>query len=166
MNSPERYTKINIKNEKHVRVRKKQLFETLEIEKLQYIENSLCDQYIRFGLHGIDYVVRNIRDHEIAEEKRLTRLLREVAKTGTQYDQNIGWYHDYIKKGGDLKKTVKNGSIEWFYLHKTEYPKLLQKYKNEDLAQSKALNQYIENNGTDQYTEMIRKDDMNIQIFI
>jgi len=164
MRSVERCGKIT--NQQQIRVRKKQLFETLETEKLQYIENGLCDQYIRFGLHGIENVVRQIKDREMVEEKRLIRLLREIKKTGTNYDQNIDWYSDYIKKGGDLKKTVSNGSKEWFYLHRTEYPNLLKKYKNEDLAQSKALQQYIKTNGTDQYTEMIRKDDMSVKIYI
>jgi len=162
----ERYKKIKITNEQKIQVRKKHLFENLEKEKLQYIENSICDQYIKFGLHDIEYIIQNVREKEIAEERRLNRLLKALAGTGTEYESSIGWYYDYIKKGGDLKETVKNGSKEWFYLHKTEYPSLLEKYKNEDLAQSKALQKYIDVHGIDRYIEMIRKDEMIIRINI
>lgn len=157
---------IRITSAQKIKIRKKNLFERLETEKLKYIENGICDQYIKYDKNKIEDVIENIKNKELIETERLERLLEGIKKTGTYYDENISWYRDYIKRGGNLERTIKNGSIEWFYIHKTEYPRLLLKYRDEDIAQNKALHKYIKKNGCDKYVEKIRKNDMVIRLSI
>jgi hypothetical protein len=154
--------KIRYNKEYKIQVRKKKLFECLNDQKLEYKKNGICDQYIQFGKISLEEVVENIQKREEIEMTRLELLLRKLKKYGAVYDENNTYYRDYIKKGGDLEETVRNGEIEWFYTTKTDYLEFLKIHKNEEIAQTKALNQYIEQNGTDNMTNKIMKRDLTI----
>lgn len=155
--------KITIKISDNLHLRKKQLVDKLGERKLS-VKGSDCDKYIKFGTSSIDDVVTSIEKREIEETKRLKNLFIELRKKNLLYDNRVSWYTNYIKRGGDLNKIIKNGEIEWFYLNKTDYIELLKIYKNEDVAQSKALTRYVAKHGNDKYTDKIVETDMTIRL--
>lgn len=148
-----------------LKIRKKKLFTELTNVKLEYKKYGVCDSYIKFGTPSLDEVIKGMQQKTEYETKRLRNLLEGLKHHGALYDDRISYYQKYIKYGGNLKKTIEDGEIEWFYLNKTNYLDLLKIYKNEDKAQSKALNKYIRECGIDQYIEKIREKDMKICIY-
>lgn len=155
--------KITIKITGDMHIRKKQLADKLAEHKL-HVKGSDCDNYIKFGTSSIDDVITSIEKRENEETKRLKNLLVELRKKNLLYDDRVSWYVNYVKRGGDLNKAIKNGEIEWFYLNKTDYIELLKIYKNEDVAQSKALTRYVAKHGKDKYTDKIIETDMTIRL--
>jgi len=160
--------KIANKSDTKIILRKKNLLEKLNERKLEYKENSdgICDTYIKFGLSNIDDVIIKLEKRDNLRSKRLTELLKKLRDENETYDSNISYYNDYVQKGGDLDYHVQEGIIEWFYLHKTKYKKYLKSTKDEDIAQAKALNEYLKKNGPDKYTERIKKSEMTFQLFL
>lgn len=147
-------------------LRKKQLFEILNDNKLEYVKNGVCDSYIKFGTPPLNNVIDDIKTKTEGRINRLNRLLKRLRKEGEVYDEKNSWYQRYINTGSDINKAVDEGIKEWFFYHKTEYPDMLKMYKNEDFAQTKAFNAYIEKHGADRYTERIRKSEMVLEIVI
>ena len=156
---------IKYAKNKKVLLRKKELFEHLNDEKLEYVKNGVCDSYIQYGTPCLKDVINNIQTKSEKEINRLQRLIRLLKKEGEDYDENNSYYKKYIKNGGDIKYTIDEGIKEWFYSNKTNYLELLKIYKDEDIAQAKAFNTYIKTNGTDKYTERIRQSEMVLFIY-
>ena len=155
-----RYAKKNNK----ILLRKKELFDHLNNNKLEYIKNGICDSYIKYGTPSLNDVINNIQIRSDVQTKRLTRLINRLKKKGEMYDENVSYYKKYVKYGGDIKHTIDEGIKEWFYINKTNYLELLKIYKEEDKAQSKAFNQYIKQYGPNKYTEKIRSE-MVLRLF-
>lgn len=158
--------RIRYNNENNILLRKKELFEKLDNEKLNYIKNGICDSYIKFGKPSLDTVINSIHEKNNIKSKRLQKLINLLKEEGEEYDENNSYYKNYIKNGGDIRYAINEGIKEWFFMNKTHYLKFLKKYKNEEIAELKALNKYINDFGTDKYTEYIRKSEMNIKLYI
>jgi len=146
-------------------LRKKQLFDHLSENKLEYISNGICDQYIKYGKPSLENVVDDIQNKTDRQTKRLLKLLKKLEKENEQYDPNNSYYQQYVKNGGNLDEIINEGIKEWFYVHKTNYPELLEIYKDEDKAQAQAFNNYVKQYGTDRYTERIRKSEMTVVLY-
>lgn len=147
-----------------VLLRKKELFNELSDNKLEYRKNGICDSFIKFGTPSLNVVIQTVQEKTESETNRLIKLLKCLKRENELYDKNNSYYKKYIRNGGDLEYHVNEGIIEWFYCHKTEYTKLLAKYKNADVAEAEAFNRYIRKNGNDRYTERIRKNEMIVSI--
>lgn len=156
-----RYARKN----KKILLRKKELFDHLNDNKLEYIKNGICDSYIKYGTPSLNDVINNIQTKSEIQSKRLTRLIKRLKKEGEVYDENVSYYKKYVKYGGDISQTIEEGIKEWFYINKTNYLELLKTYKEEDKAQAKAFNQYIKQHGPDKYTEKIRRSEMVLRLF-
>lgn len=148
-----------------VLLRKKQLFDQLLDNKLEYTGDGICDSFIKFGTPDLNIVIKDVQKRTEVQSKRLTRLLNRLRKEGEMYDENISYYKRYIKYGGDINYHIEEGIKEWFYIHKTKYLEFLRIYKDEDVAQSKAFNDYIKNVGCDKYIERIRQTEMIIRLY-
>ncbi len=156
---------INYDKNRKILLRKNKLFEHLNDEKLIYVKNGICDSYIKFGTPSLKDVVNNIQNKSEKQIKRLRLLLKRLKEEGELYDENISYYEKYIKNGNDLTLTVEEGIKEWFYINKTNYLEILKIYKDEDIAQAIAYNNYIKKNGPDKYTERIRNTEMILKIY-
>lgn len=152
------------KNKKFL-LRKKELFDHLNDNKLEYIKNGICDSYIKYGTPSLNDVISDIQTKSEIQTKRLHRLIKRLKKEGEIYDENVSYYRKYVKYGGDIDYTIDEGIKEWFYKNKTNYLEFLKTYKEEDKAQAKAFNQYIKQHGTNKYTEKIRKTEMVLRLF-
>ena len=160
-------SKVIINSEKNNKIllRKKELFHHLDEKKLQYVQNGICDSYIKYGVPALHDVVSNIELNTELNTKRLLRLIKKLKKEGEIYDENISYYKNYIRNGGDIDYTVNEGIKEWFFINKTNYVELLKVYKDIDRAQAKALNVYINTYGNDKYTERIIGSEMSIKLY-
>jgi hypothetical protein len=156
---------VKMNKEYKMKVRKKQLFDRLNDTKNEYKKNGICDQYIKFGKMNVEDVIDKINDQNNEEMQRYNKLSKKLKKRGLKYDDKVQYYRDYIKKGGNIYDAIKDGEIEWFYLRKTDYSDLLKKYRNEELAQNKALQKYIVLNGRDEYVNKILKREMTVCIY-
>lgn len=161
----ERKPRIRYDKNQKVLLRKKRLFDELNNERLEYRQNGICDAYIKFGKPSLEEVIDTVQKKSEKEMKRLRALIRKLKKEGEVYDDSISYYKQYIKNGGSLQRAVSEGIKERFYINKTNYLELLDKYRDDDKAQARALNQYIKKNGTDKYTEMIRNTEMTLRIY-
>jgi hypothetical protein len=153
------------KKDRKILLRKKELFDHLNDNKLEYIKNGICDSYIKYGTPSLKDVINNIQSKSEVQMKRLTKLINRLKEEGEIYDEKISYYAQYVKRGGDLEYTINEGIKEWFYVNKTNYLELLKIYKEEDKAQAKAFNTYIKNYGADKYTERIVKSEMVVRLF-
>lgn len=151
-------------NEK-ILVRKKKLYSSLSEEKLTYVKNGICDSYILYGKPSLNNVLDNIKVKNATKMNRLMKLLNKLNELGEEYDEDNSYFKKYLIIGKNLNYYVTEGIKEWFYLNKTIYPSLIKKYSNSEFAKIKALNDYIKQNGTDKYTEMIRKEDMVVRLY-
>lgn len=163
-------TKLNkpiirhIKNEK-ILLRKKHLLNVLTENKLEYKRNGICDVYIKYGKYTVQDIIKNLKRENEKEEKRLMILLKKLKQKGYEYDINVSYYRNYIKNGGNIKTVLSKGIKEWFYINKTDYPKLLEIYRDEDIAKSHSLNRYVKENGKDKYTKLIYDTEMTIRLY-
>jgi Zn-finger nucleic acid-binding protein len=132
---------------------------------MEYKKNGICDAYIKFGYPELNDIVQTIQTKSEIEMSRLSKLLRRLRKEDEEYDENNTYYKKYIKDGGDINFIISEGIKEWFYIKKTNYLELLKLYKSEDIAQSKAYNQYIKQHGSDKYTERIRKTELVMRLY-
>ncbi len=156
---------IKYAKDSKILLRKKELFDHLNEERLEYEKNGICDSFINFGTPSLDTVINDIQTKKMKQNERLQKLIKRLKKEGEIYDENNSYYKKYIQNGGSLDYVVQEGIKEWFYVHKTDYLEILKLYKDEDLAQAKAFNSYIKKNGSDKYTERIRKTEMTIRIY-
>lgn len=138
-------------------LRKKELFDQLNNNKLEYTKGGVCDSFIKFGTPSLNTVIQDVQKKTNVQMERLSRLLKKLRIEGEVYDEDVSYYKQYVKNGGDIDYYVEEGIKEWFYLNKTNYLDFLKIYKDVDRAQAKAFNEYVRENGTDRYTERIRK---------
>lgn len=150
---------------KKVLLRKKQLFDKLTDNKLEYMRDGMCDSFIKFGIPELNTVIKGVQQKTVVQSKRLTLLLKHLKKKGELYDETNSYYKKYIKYGGELDYHIDEGIKEWFYIHKTKYSEYIKIYKDEDKAQTKAFNEYIKNNGHDKYTDRICQTEMIVRLF-
>lgn len=150
---------------RQVFLRKKTIQEKLAEKKLDYVKNGVCDSFIKFNTPKIEEVVEKIEKNDEKKIKRLTRLVKLIKEKGEIYDEKISYYQRYIRNGGNLEYHVTEGIKEWFYVNKTNYLKHLKNCKDEDVAQAKALNEYIKYNGSDRYTRMIRDTEIVLNLY-
>jgi len=153
----------HLRNSK-ILLRKKELFDELSDNKLEYKKNGICDSFIKFGTPSLNVVIQTVQEKTDSETNRLIKLIKRLKRENELYDKNNSYYKKYIRNGGDIEYHVNEGIIEWFYCHKTDYIKLLGKYKNANIAEAKAFNRYVQKYGNDRYTERIRKDEMIVSI--
>jgi hypothetical protein len=156
---------IHYTKQQKIILRKKQLFNKLSDNKLEYKKNSICDMYIKYGKFSINEIIDTMKDKEYKETRRLKLLLKKLEKEGEVYDENISYYIDYIKNGGDINYTISNGIKEWFYINKTKYLEFLKRFKDEDIAKTYAFNDYIKHNSYDKYIKRIQDTEMTIRIY-
>ena len=160
-------TRTLIKNEDcgHIMIRKKELFEKLCDNKLEYIKNGSCESFIKYGTPSIDTVIRNIQHKTNIETKRLIRVLKRLKQNGEVYDETNKYYAKYIKDGRDFEYNVIEGMKEWFYKNRTDYMILLKLYKDDDIAKAMAFNKYVRNHPADKYTNLIIQSEMIIRLY-
>jgi len=159
-------TQIKYNNKENVILsRKKELINHLSDNKLEYVENGICDSFVKFGKPPLKTVIETVQKNTNLQTMRLIKLMKQLKKENELYDDNISYYNDYIKNGGDIGYYVTEGIKEWFFKNKTNYLLYLKKYKDVDRAQTDAFNDYIKNNGPDQYTDRIKKTDILANIF-
>ena len=155
----------NDPKEEKILIRKKELYSTLSDEKIQYIKNGICDSYILYGKPTLENVIDTMKVKNSTKMKRMSLLLKKLQEIEEEYDENVSYYKKYISSGGNIDYCISEGIKEWFYLNKTNYLELRKKYKNDEYAKIKALNDYIKKYGTNKYTEMIRNEDMVIRLY-
>jgi hypothetical protein len=157
----------NIRYNNKILLRKKRLFNVLTMSKLEYKKNGICDSYIKYGKPSLNDVVSTVQIKTNNKISRLNKLLKKLKEENELYDENITYYQEYIRNGGDLNYMVEEGIKEWFYKNKTDYPELLAKYKDEDVAMSFAYNNYyVKKYGFDKYIERVNNKEslfMNAQ---
>lgn len=149
----------------HFLLRKRELFDQLNDNKLEYTRGGICDSFIKFGTPSLNTVIKDVQKRTDVQMKRLRQLINRLKKEGECYDENISYYKQFIKNGGDINYFIEEGIKEWFYTTKTDYLEYLKIYKDVDRAQTKAFNEYIRKNGMDIYTERIRKAEMVVRLY-
>lgn len=150
---------------KKILLRKKELFDHLNDNKLEYVKNGICDSYIRYGTPSLDDVINNIQTKLDIKTKRMNMLIKRLKKAGEIFDETVSYYKHYIQYGGDIDYAIDEGIKEWFYINKTNYLELLQIHGDEEKAQTKAFNTYIKHHGPDKYTEKIQKSEICLRLF-
>ncbi len=158
--------RIRMDKDCKIQVRKKKLFEELTSVKLEYIENGICDAYIKFGKPSLEEVISNIQKKSDDELDRYQLLMNKLNKNNLIYDEKVSQYRRYIKMGGSLKKAIEDGQIEWFYLNMTNYIELLRLYKDEEKARAIALNIFLKKNKHNRYTKKIIKNEMTLKMIL
>lgn len=156
--------RYEIDNER-ILLRKKQLFDKLTDNKLEYTKDGICDSFIKFGVPELNTVIKDVQQKTDVQSKRLGILIKRLRKEGEIYDENNTYYKKYIKYGGDIDYHIDEGIKEWFYVHKTKYIEYIKCYKDEDKAQAKAFNDYIKTGGHDKYTCRIYRSEMIIRLY-
>lgn len=159
-------TKPKIRMDRTYRLenRKTMLFNELNNVKLEYKQNGICDSYIKYGKPSLEEVIDDLTIKSNNQTDRLKLLVDKLALKNIKFDDRIEIFNNYVKNGGDLKKVIKEGEIEYWYWNKTEYPVLIEKY-NEDIAKNIALNKYIKKNGHNKYTNKIIKKEMTLSLY-
>lgn len=152
-------------NNDRVLIRKRELFNQLNNNKLEYTGGGICDAFIKFGTPSLNTVIQDVQKKTDVQMDRLTQLIKCLKKEGECYNENVSYYKQFIKNGGDINYYVEEGIKEWFYVNKTNYLEYLKFYKDVDRAQTKAFNEYVRKNGMDRYTERIRKADMVVRLY-
>lgn len=157
-------TVIHYDEKDKILLRKRQLFDHLNDKKLEYKKNGICDSFIKYGTPALNIVINDVQRKTEIQIKRFNKLVERLHQEGEKYDDNIKYYRQYIKNGGDLEYHVEEGIKEWFYKNKTNYLELLKIYKDEDKAQIHAFNMYVRKHGSDKYIERIRKSEMVVRL--
>jgi len=116
-------------------LRKKKLIENLSENKLEYIKNGICDSYIKYGTPELNIVVENINTNTINKTNRLIELITKLKDHGHKYNENISYYQNYIRNGGDINYTINQGIKEEYYINDIEYNYYLNTYKDENIAE-------------------------------
>jgi hypothetical protein len=135
---------ITLKLKKHER--KKKLAEKLKEMKLEYINGTICDGYIKYGLPNLETVVQTLLDHQNVKNDRLYKLLNKLRKKKLEYNDDVPAYKKYITKGGDLAKTIKDAELEKILMTETDYLSILNAADSET-AKEISLSKYIAKGG-------------------
>lgn len=125
---------ISVISNSKLKLRRKKLISKLSDRKLKYIENGICDMYIKYGKPSIDVVINDIENNDRKKNNRLLELMSKLNEIDFEYDSNNTYFRDYVSRGGDIDFTIEEGIMEWFYKNFTDYEDLLKKYKDEDRA--------------------------------
>lgn len=123
--------------------RKKDLLSKIKLFKLQYIQNSICDGYIKYGFPNLDDVLEYLIKKQSEENNRLYELIHKLEQKNIEYDKDVPAFKKYIKCGGNIKEAIKNGELELLLVKNTNYLKLLEKYDDitaKDLSLAKYIN--------------------------
>lgn len=87
----------------------------------KYKNNNLCKSYVNFGTPDLDTIIENIRLTLSIENNRLCELLETLKELNLEYDHNIPSYKKFIKKGGDIQKTINSAELEKDLIKDTNY---------------------------------------------
>lgn len=142
----------NDRNQKII-VRKKQLMDRLDSQKLTYVRGGICDSFIKYGFPSLEKVISDVEEMTKQEEQRLMNLITELKKIELRYDSRVSYYKEYVEQGTHLKTAIREGKKEWFYINMTDYLELVDFYKDEDMALTIALDRYIDTHGYDEYVK-------------
>jgi|LakMenEpi03Aug12_release.lakeMendotaPanAssembly.Ray.scaffolds.fasta_scaffold424444_2 hypothetical protein len=134
-------TKKSASIELKQKIRKKELFDKLKENKLEYKKNSICDAYIKFGSPNINEVVDILLKNQLDEINRFICLIDELNKRNINYDNRIPIFKKYIKNEIDIDETIKIAETEKFLIENTNYLSLLKIYDN-NIARDLALQKY------------------------
>jgi len=138
-------TKKSASIELKQKLRKKELFDKLKENKLEYKKNSICDAYIKFGSPNINEVIDILLKNQLDEINKFIFLIDELNKRNISYDSRIPIFKTYIKNEIDIDETIKIAETEKFLIENTNYLSLLKIYDN-NIAKDLALQKY--NNST------------------
>lgn len=138
-------TKKSASIELKQKLRKKELFDKLKENKLEYKKNSICDAYIKFGSPNINEVIDILLKNQLDEINKFIFLINELNKRNISYDSRIPIFKSYIKNEIDINETIKIAETEKFLIENTNYLSLLKIYDN-NIAKDLALQKY--NNST------------------
>jgi len=138
-------TKKSASIELKQKLRKKELFDKLKENKLEYKKNSICDAYIKFGSPNINEVIDILLKNQLDEINKFIFLIDELNKRNISYDSRIPIFKTYIKNEIDINETIKIAETEKFLIENTNYLSLLKIYDN-NIAKDLALQKY--NNST------------------
>lgn len=120
--------------------RRKILNSKLKDYKLSY--NSICDQYIKFGIPDIDSTVKLLYEKQNEHNNRLYKLLNELKQCNLEYDNRIPSFTKYIKYGGNIKEVIQKSQLERVLINETNYIDLL-KGSDSDTAKEISSIKYI-----------------------
>jgi hypothetical protein len=149
-------TKKSASIELKQKIRKKELFDKLKENKLEYKKNSICDAYIKFGSPNINEVIDILLKNQLDEINKFIFLIDELNKRNISYDNRIPIFKTYIKNDIDINETIKIAETEKFLIDNTNYLSLLKIYDN-NIAKDLALQKY--NNSTYYYDNIDLKFD-------
>lgn len=136
--------KINKKEDKcEIKERRKNEIENMIREyKLDNLKPSLCLAYIKYGLPKIDDIILSFKKEQDTKDERLLNLMAELKRRGLNYDENVPIYEEYIKRGGNLKKIIKEGKLESLLIYNTKYKQYL-KHNNIQMARYLATIEFM-----------------------
>jgi hypothetical protein len=122
------------------------LMSVLRKQKIEYVNCTICNAYIRFGNPTIEKVVEHLKQLQYEKNTRMLTLLTELAKAGMLYDKNIPVYDKYVKNTCDISDVIKCAKLEQILIKCTKYLELIKKY-GEDEAKVIASRQYLNMGG-------------------
>jgi len=130
-----------------IKVRKRQLFDKLNSEKLTYVKGGICDSFIKYGYPSLEDVIQDVQTMTYHEDLRLKVLIKQLEKRRLKYDGRVSYFRDYVEQGTDLKTTIREGKKEWFLINNTDYLRLLPVLEDEEDAEEEAIQRYIQKKG-------------------
>ena len=142
--------KRNILKDNKKFLRKELLLERLKEEKLEYINNSVCDIYVNYGMIEIDYVIDSIKKIDESKSRNYIILHNELNKKNIKLNNNVPSFKKFIKYGKDLNECIRIGIVESIVINKTNYLSNLKKYSRDDSLDMAAI-EYLDNFGANEY---------------
>lgn len=117
------YNESQKKNKKEeIREKRKSEIEfILKNYRLENIKPSLCSSYIKYGIPQIEDIVSLFKREQDSKEERLYILINALKNKGFKYNDDVPIYEKYIKEGGELKKIIKEGELEYHLIQNTKY---------------------------------------------
>lgn len=130
--------------------RKNILLERLKEEKLEYINNSICDIYVNYGMLEIDYVIESIKKIDESKSRNYIILNNELNKKNIKLNKSVPSFNNFIKYGKNLNECIRIGIVESIVINETNYLSNLKKYSRDDSLDMAAI-EYLDNFGPNEY---------------
>jgi hypothetical protein len=134
-------------------LRRKEIDSILREQRLDNIKPNMYASYVKFGVPNIETLISTFKREQSDKEDRLLKLIKELKKSGKEYDENIPMHEKYIKEGGDIKKIIEESDLEKSLIYNTNYKHYL-KHNTVQIARYLATMEFM-NSG--KHNDVIKK---------
>jgi hypothetical protein len=124
-------------------MRKNQICDIQKKYKFEQLSN-LCDAYIKFGNIHIDDVIADLSKKQEKSQDNMNELVKFIKKNNFEYDSKLPSFQNYLKYGGDLKKTLEDAKLEKIFMYETDFFRYL-KHNDIEVAKYLASIEFVNN---------------------